>query len=202
MSCHANLSLRTWLLWQKLKLATAKAQPISNLIHGFWFWSHMDVKNPFLHNQNPRFRSKGTFQYWNIAESTIFWTIDEDHRRGVKNHTCCSHPYRARLGRLMAMVLNALSAAVIYGSKYSGLGYGIYPYSLRSSAGYFSLSWQYIYSFLIESVTILKDHPWIFRDWQINVINWINDGLINLCKLGLGLMQINGGLKGPLLMTH
>ncbi len=58
------------------------------------------------------------------------------------------------------MVLNSSSAAIVYGSKYSGLGdTGIYPYSLKSSAGYFSMSWQYIYSFLIESVTILKDHP-------------------------------------------
>ncbi len=36
-----------------------------------------------------------------------------------------------------------------------------------------------------------------YRAWQINEINGINeinDGLINLCKLGLGLMQINDGL--------
>ncbi len=48
----------------------------------------------------------------------------------------------------------------------------------------------------------------IHRAWQINEINGINDiteindGLINLCKLGLGLMRINDGLmkkvKGPI----
>ena len=41
---------------------------------------------------------------------------------------------------------------------------------------------------------------WYYRAWQINEINGINDinrindGLINLCKLGLGLMRINDGL--------
>ena len=50
-----------------------------------------------------------------------------------------------------------------------------------------------------------------YRAWQINGINWINDingindGLINLCKLGPGLMRINDGLmriNGTLTFCH
>ncbi len=32
------------------------------------------------------------------------------------------------------------------------------------------------------------------RAWQINKINRINNGLINRCKVGLGLIWINNGL--------
>ena len=59
-------------------------------------------------------------------------------------------------------------------------------------------------------MNLASEHAY-FRAWQINGINWINDsneindGLINLCKLGPGLMRINDGLmriNGTLTFCH